>query len=289
MTTHDPQAERAPVADEPIDEGARLRTVEVEVAASPAEVWEAIATARGNEGWFFPTEIEGRVGGEVRIHRQPYGDTAIAEVVAWDPLHRFAYDEPRSTVPGGQDVGEPWTTELLVEARSGGTCIVRVVSGFRRHGEAWEDLVDGAAEGWSGALSILQAYLAHFRREPMALVDAMVVIDRPPSDAAAVAAGLFDALGLTALGTGEPFETPPGAPPLAGLIEKSGPNGVLLWATAPAPALVEVVGFWMGGTGVHAIVALRFYGEGAGAAAAEHGPRWTGWLQSLVPVLSSGS
>ncbi len=260
--------------------GGHLRSAEVEVTATPAEVWAAIATADGNAGWSFPTEIEGRVGGEVRIHRQPYGGTAVATVVAWDPPHRLAYDEPRSTVPGGDDVGEPWATELLVEARSGGTCIVRVVSGFRRHGEAWEEMVDGAAEGWGGALSILRGYLAHFRGQTAAVVDASATLDRPPTDAPAVAADLIASLGLAGLEPGEPFETPAGVPELSGVVDQVSPVGLLLRATAPHPALVEVSGFWMPGSGVLSTVAFRFYGAGGGAAVAEHGPEWQQWITS---------
>jgi uncharacterized protein YndB with AHSA1/START domain len=273
----------------PADDGAHLRSVEVEVTATPAQVWDAIATADGNAGWSFPTEIEGRVGGEVRIHRQPYGGTAIATVVAWDPPHRLAYDEPRTTVPGGTDTGEPWTTELLVEARSGGTCIVRVVSGFRRHGEAWEEMVDGAAEGWSGALSILRGYLAHFAGQPVAVVDATVTLDRPAQDASAVGAELFASLGLAGLDAGDPFESPAGPPPLAGVVDQVSPVGLLLRVTAPAPALAEVSGFAIPGMGVLATVALRYYGEGAQAAAAEHGPRWQEWIASVGAAIDQAA
>jgi hypothetical protein len=181
-------------------------------------------------------------------------------------------------VPGGDDVGEPWATELLVEARSGGTCIVRVVSGFRRHGEAWEDMVDSAAEGWAGALAILRGYLAHFRGQRAVTLDASATLDRPPSDATAVAADLFAALGLTGLGEGDPFEAPPGAPALSGVVDQVSSIGLLLHATAPHPALVEVSGFWMPGAGVLSTVAFHYYGDGAEAAVAEQGPEWQRWI-----------
>ncbi len=289
MTTDVNPSEQRPTDERPPDDAGHLRSVEVEVEATPAQVWDAIATAQGNAGWAFPTEIDGRVGGEVRIHRQPYGGTAVAKVVAWDPPNRLAYDEPRSTVPGGTDTGEPWTTELLVEARAGGTCIVRVVSGFRRHGDAWEELVDGAAEGWRGALSILRGYLAHFAGQPAAVVDATVTLDRPGDDAPAVAAELYAALGLTGLGAGDRFETPAGAPPLAGTVDEVSPAGLLLHVTRPAPALAEVSGFWIPGMGVLATVGLRYYGDGAEAAASEHGPRWREWITRLTGPEPSNS
>ena len=65
---------------------------EIEVAASPDEVWEAIATGTGIDGWFLSTgnEVEPRVGG--RMHMSfGEGESAESTVTAWEPPHRFAY------------------------------------------------------------------------------------------------------------------------------------------------------------------------------------------------------
>ena len=100
-----------------------------------------------------------------------------------------------------------------------------------------------------------------------------------------MAAELYAALGLAGLGAGDAFETPPGAPPLAGEVDQVSPVGMLLHATAPAPALAEVSGFWIPGTGVLATVGLRFYGDRAEAAAAEHGPVWERWIGSTAALM----
>ena len=67
---------------------------EIEVAATPDEVWEAIATGSGIDGWFLSTgnEVEPRVGG--RMHMSfGEGESADSTVTAWEPPHRFAYSQ----------------------------------------------------------------------------------------------------------------------------------------------------------------------------------------------------
>lgn len=98
---------------------------EIEIPATPEDVWQAIATGAGNAGWLFPAEIEEREGGSMLVHRAPFGGDAPATVTAYEPPHRFAYEEPMG-MPGAM----PWATEFLVEGRAGGTTVVRLVSGF---------------------------------------------------------------------------------------------------------------------------------------------------------------
>ena len=45
--------------------------IEVEVPATPARAWEAIATGTGITAWFMPAEVKGRVGGSVVHHYGP--------------------------------------------------------------------------------------------------------------------------------------------------------------------------------------------------------------------------
>ena len=47
--------------------GRRSMTVEFEVAGTPEEVWQAIATGPGISSWFVPTEIEERNGKPVAV------------------------------------------------------------------------------------------------------------------------------------------------------------------------------------------------------------------------------
>jgi uncharacterized protein YndB with AHSA1/START domain len=252
----------------------RLKRLEVEVPADPEQVWQAIATRAGTAGWMFPVEIEAREGGTVVIHREPFGETAVATVTAWDPPHRLAYEEP-TTGPDGS-AGPPLATEFLVEARDGGTCVVRVVSGLRHDGDGWEDLVEGAAEGWRMTLTVLAGYLTHFAGRPATGLDAVISVNRPDAD---VSAALMAALGITGLAAGDRFEAPADAPPLAGVIEHLDPHFVLVRAEVPCPALFAISAFAMGAdAGVTVNVLGRLYGPDAAAVAARDHPRWRTWF-----------
>ena len=108
----------------------------IEVPGTPEQVWEAIATGHGTETWFVPAEIEGRVGGKVRLDMGT-GMADAGVVTGWDPPHRFAYDEQWEG-----EVEGTLATEFLVEAQSGGTCIVRLVSTVHATGGDWTDMLD---------------------------------------------------------------------------------------------------------------------------------------------------
>ena len=70
----------------------------IEVPGTPEEVWELIATGHGIEAWFVPAEVEPRVGGRVAIDIGT-GMEECGTVSAWEPPHRFAYDEERAWRP----------------------------------------------------------------------------------------------------------------------------------------------------------------------------------------------
>ena len=57
----------------------------------------------------------------------------------------------------------PLVSEFLVEARSGGTCVVRVVSSALRHGADWEqEFFEEMEQGWMPFFEHLRLYLAQF-------------------------------------------------------------------------------------------------------------------------------
>jgi uncharacterized protein YndB with AHSA1/START domain len=126
-----------------------------ETEASPEEVWDAIATGRGVDGWFMGrNEIEPREGGTVRTEMR--GSTEEATVTAWEPPTRFA-----SRTPEGPD-GAFHTFEYLVEGREKGSTVVRWVhSGFL--GDNWEAEYEGLSEGDPMYFDKLRVYLTYFR------------------------------------------------------------------------------------------------------------------------------
>ena len=75
-------------------------------------------------------------------------------VAAWEPPHRVVFD-------GGEaDTGLAF--EWLVEARDGGSCVVRLVNSGFGSGDEWDAQYDGMTEGWQLFLLNLKLHLTHF-------------------------------------------------------------------------------------------------------------------------------
>ena len=145
-----------------------MRRIEnrIEVPGTPEEVWELIATGHGIEAWFVPAEVESRVGGRVAIDIGT-GMEECGTVSAWEPPHRFAYDE------------EGLASEFLVEAQSGGTCVVRIVSTIHADGDDWDRLLEDLRSGWDGYLLILRLYCDALRRPARARPSSRARLGRP--------------------------------------------------------------------------------------------------------------
>lgn len=266
------------------DPTARLSRAEVEIPASPEDVWQAIATDAGNAAWMFAAEIEPAEGGEMVIHREPFGGDTTARVTAWEPLHRFAFEEP--VEDPDRPAAPPLATEFLVEARDQGTCVVRVVCGFPRDGEGWEDLVEGAGAGWQMSLIVLRSYLTHFAGQTAARLDATAHLGRPLAHRAETSAILMDLLGLTGLAAGDAFRTRKDAPALSGVVEYASEGYILLRATEPYPALFAISSFPMESAALSVNILGRLYGADAGVAARDKA-RWRSWLSDQATALTT--
>ncbi|HEX6862130.1 MAG TPA: SRPBCC domain-containing protein, partial [Thermoanaerobaculia bacterium] len=130
--------------------GNRYVELEFEVPGTPEQVWRAVATGPGISSWFVPTEVEEREGGALMFHLGP-GMDSPGIVTGWEPPRRFAYEEPDWS-PGAP----PVATELLVEARSGGTCVVRMVHSLFTSSEEWDDQLEGFESGWPPFFDVLR-------------------------------------------------------------------------------------------------------------------------------------
>ena len=64
----------------------------LEVAATPEQVWDAIATADGISAWMVPTRLDPQIGGEVSFDHGGFRSTGV--VTDYTPNRRFAYEEP---------------------------------------------------------------------------------------------------------------------------------------------------------------------------------------------------
>jgi DNA-binding transcriptional ArsR family regulator len=123
-----------------------------------------------------------------------------ADGTAWEPPHRIVFD-------GGEDAGG-LAFEWLVEARGGGTCIVRLVNSGFGSGEEWDGQYDAMTEGWQLFLLNLKLHLEHFAGQnatsvlPTALWAGprrlALVLDTPaPGTAFLAAEGVGDHVGVS--------------------------------------------------------------------------------------------
>ncbi len=129
---------------------------EATVHATPDQVWEAIASSTGMDGWFMgDNEVEPRLGGAVET-RLP-GFSMRSTITTFDPPHHFVTSSPTSE-DGRFDV---FTFEL--EGRDGGSTWLRLVhSGFLPQDD-WETEYDALRNGDPAYLAKLVEYVEHFR------------------------------------------------------------------------------------------------------------------------------
>lgn len=263
------------------ESGRRSVAVEAEVPGTPEQVWQAIATGPGITAWFVPTEFEEEGGTPTRVvsHFGP-GMDGVAAVTSWDPPRRFTA-EIRDLAPGAP----PVATEWIVEARGGGTCVVRVVHSLFAAGDDWDGQLAGWESGWPGFFRILRLYLTHFPGEACSPLQVLSFVPGPEPaawDALAGALGLAGATGGAMVG--ERCEAAAGAPPLAGVVEPSGEGRrLLLRLDEPASGIGQLFASAMGGQ-VCLAVQLYLYGDRAAAAAARDEPRWRAWMSERFPA-----
>ncbi|MGJ5816430.1 SRPBCC family protein [Paludibaculum fermentans] len=257
--------------------GRRYVQAEVEVPGSVEEVWAAIATGPGVSSWFVPCEGSGEVGSTVTAHFGP-GMDSVATVTAWDPPHRFAA-ESGDLGPNAPSLATEWS----VEAKAGGTCIVRVVHSLFADSDDWDNQLNSVESGWPAFFRILKLYMTHFRGEQGTMFRAMGMASEP---ADAVWTKVAGGLGLTGAAPGDRRSAPPEAPALAGVLEETAggghPHQVLLRLDQPAPGIAHLFTMPMGGM-VVVCLSMYLYGEASPALAAANEPLWQQWLAGLFP------
>jgi uncharacterized protein YndB with AHSA1/START domain len=129
---------------------------QIEVAATPEEVWDAIATGPGIDSWFMGrNEVEPGEGGAVRMSLPAW--TLEATVTVWDPPKRLR------TETGESEDGRFMAFEYLIEGRDGGSTVIRFVhSGFLA-GDDWETEYQALRSGDPMYIQKLAEYLTYFR------------------------------------------------------------------------------------------------------------------------------
>jgi uncharacterized protein YndB with AHSA1/START domain len=249
--------------------------MELVVPGTPEQVWRAIATGPGISAWFTPTSVEERVGGGLSFSFGELGSSA-GVVTGWEPPRRFAYEEH-----GWSENAPPVATEVIISARSGGTCRVRMVHSLFASTDAWDDQLEGFESGWSGFFAVLRLYLASFPDAPAAPLR----LSRGCAAGAAVAwSRLTDALGLAGANVGDGNHAANGTPPFGGVVERIQQNAtsrdMLLRLEQPGPGALLLGSFRHGGE-AQALLMFYFYGPAAPDLAEQQRNVWGPWLERL--------
>jgi len=260
--------------------GRRSLALEFEVPGTPEQVWDAIATGPGISSWFVPTKVETRAGGVVAFHLGPGMDSS-GHVTAWEPPRRFAYEE--SEWIGGD--APPLASEFIIEARTGGTCTVRIVHSLFTSQDDWDDQLGSMETGWQAFFGVLRIYLRYFPGLRSATI-------RPTGhylgshDAAWNS--LKDRLALSGAALGEERDTSRnGAPQLVGTVARVAANPqtseLMLRLERPAPG-VALIGTYVWESQVKVAISLYIYGDDADAIVAREGAIWQAWVEKHFPL-----
>jgi uncharacterized protein YndB with AHSA1/START domain len=249
--------------------------LQVEVPGTPEEVWDAIATGPGISVWFVPTDVEEREGGTITMHHgEGMDETGV--VTAWDKPRRFAFEsdfQPTETASR-----ERLALELLVEARSGDTCVVRLVHSGFGSGADWDNMLEGNEAGWRMCLRTLQLYLTHFPGLPSKRIHVMGTAPGTKEQAWGAFAG---ELGVRDAAVGDRIA--PDAPGFAGIVERVDDEMVTLRLDEPAPGIGIVAA---GGPAdvTFTQVAAVLFGDEAEAIAAREQSAWQAWMNEHFPL-----
>lgn len=243
--------------------------LEIEVRGTPEEVWRAIATGPGISSWYVPHTVDERQGGSASARFGPGPEMEVqGRVVAWEPPRRIVFD-------GGEGV-DGLAFEWLVEARDGGTCVVRLVNTGFGSGDDWDAQYDGMSEGWVMFLLNLKLHMQHFGGQFATAVipSAMWAGSREKAWSTLTAA-----LGIPPSPTvGERIAVnAPDAPTLVGTVADATPWRLSLLLDKPSSGTAILAAEGMGDR-ISVSIWSYLYGTDGATAAKRDEPLWQSWL-----------
>jgi uncharacterized protein YndB with AHSA1/START domain len=257
--------------------GRRSVAVEVEVPGTPEEVWQAIATGPGISSWMVPAEFEEQDGKPVAV-KMSFGPGMEIRwpMTAWEPPQRWVAESE------GFQGSPPFANEWSVEARGGGTCIVRIVQSLFASTDDWDNQLEAGQGGWPGFFRALRIYLTHFRGQRSTIMQFVVPVAGTEAEAWEA---LTAAVGVNGISVGQRWTAPAGVPAFGGVAEyyTESPYDALLRLDKPGPGIAALGAFNCGGP---SMVALNFYlyGDQAAGTVARETPRWQAWFQERFPM-----
>lgn len=130
---------------------------EIDLVATPEQVWEAIATGPGVDSWFMGhTEIRPGEGGSRRLDMtDSMGFVQTSAITGWESRQQLAFreDDPDGTFTA---------VEYQIEGREGGITRLRFAHYGILTGDDWQAQYDGMQAGDRMYLEQLATYLKYF-------------------------------------------------------------------------------------------------------------------------------
>ncbi len=125
---------------------------ELQINATPEQVWAAVTTPEGITSWFAPeARVNPGENGTVWISWGP-GMEGESRIAAWEPGQKFAFTQGR---PDGESM-----VEFQIEAQSGSTLLRLVQSGFGTDAK-FDDEYNSTSRAWMLFLFLLRHGLEH--------------------------------------------------------------------------------------------------------------------------------
>lgn len=247
--------------------------VDLVVPGTPSEVWEAISTAEGCSAWMMPTTGKAEVGGELVFHMGPEQNSA-ARITVVEPERRIVYEEDWADLGAQPDAAvTPLVTEFLIEAQSGGTCSVKVVTSAFGVGADWEnEFFEQMSAGWGPMIENLRVYLTHFpgQRATSMWISATFPVSGPDAIAA-----VRDAFGFVE--AGDSFT----ARDAKGTVDRSLEETFFLRFDAPVPGFASFFAFPQEqGSGV--AMQAHLFASDAAAYVEQEQAAWQAWLDDVA-------
>jgi uncharacterized protein YndB with AHSA1/START domain len=236
---------------------------EVDLNATPEEVWAALTTGPGLASWLFGDyEVVPGEGGSFRL---TVGDfVEESDITGWDPPRRL-------TVRGKTaEDGSYHAFVYEIEAIEGGTARLRFVqSGFLS--DSWSDEYEvQTSYGWDGYFRTLNEYLTYFRGRTAQYL----LVSGTPGDPFQAYAAMAAALGLPAeFAEGDQVRiAPAGFAPVDGVIDMNVPG--IIFGVRSADVIYRFLAY-------SASVAHHDFTPNLDRAAATEA--WRTWLAGVFP------
>jgi uncharacterized protein YndB with AHSA1/START domain len=232
----------------------------LDVDATPEEVWEAISTGPGMDSWFLGhIDIEPRQGGAVRWTVGGYESDAT--VSTWDPPNRIVTMTPEDPQ------GSRHSFDYTVTPREGGRSNVRYVHSGMLGGD-WEAEYEAMGEGDPMYFFKLAQYLGHFKGRFGVSVD---VFGPNVPDTDEVMGGFRRALGFGDASMGDTVALKPeGLPPIEGEVDAL---SVHFLGVITDDAIYRFIHGFTGQT----MIGHHFFAEGSNQEQLE--ADWRSWLE----------